>query len=88
MTTTIVSSHSDWTPVEINIKFETREQLAALLDIYGSTIHVAAHMTSGDVAHATEFAKTMTQSTFSDALCETMSYDVWRELVSIVDQGQ
>lgn len=84
MSVTITTKSSNWTPVEININFETREQLAAFVEMYGASNTVAnAVIDSGCM---TGIAREMGYTGMSKAIAETIDVDTWQHLVRMVDQ--
>ena len=84
MSVTIATKSSTWTPVEINIQFETREQLAAFVEMYGAANSVAdAVIESGCM---TGIAREMGDTGISKAIAETIDVDTWQHLIRMVDQ--
>ena len=84
MSVTIATKSSTWTPVEINIQFETREQLAAFVEMYGACNSVARAVIDSECV--TKIAREMGYTGMSDAIAETINMDTWQQLVRMVDQ--
>lgn len=85
MATMIIKQLDTWTPVEINIKFETREQLAAFVEVCGAAMMIGRALENNG-GYATTVAERMDAHGFTKAISDSIQFDVWKELAELADK--
>lgn len=80
MATQIIQSAPKWTPVSINMTFDTPEQLRVFVDIMGNEGHIAAviaRQPDGSVSES-ELDR------ITSVIQSLMDYNTWKELMLMV----
>lgn len=88
MATKIIKEQSVWNPVKIEIDFETPEQLAAFVVLYGNNTTVARTVTKAVNSDDLSDLYGLTVGTFSRAIESTINYDTWEHLRDILINRQ